>query len=71
MLGADHRGQRLNTLYRENIDETTILDTLDPMFRQYAAERGDAERFGDFLIRSGLVHAHVAPGKALPLELIA
>lgn len=66
MLGADHRGQRLNTLYRENIDETTILDTLDPLLRRYAAERDDAERFGDFLLRTGIV-----AGKALPLELIA
>lgn len=70
MLGADHRGQRLNTLYRENIDETAILDTLDPLFGQYAAERTEAERFGDFLIRSGLVHKNIVAGKALPLELI-
>lgn len=66
MLGGDHRGQRLNTLYRENIDETTILDTLDPLFQQYAAERTDDERFGDFLLRAKIVSS-----KALPLELIA
>ncbi len=73
MLGADHRGQRLNTLYRENIDETAILDTLDPLFRQYAAERTDAERFGDFLMRSGIVvpDTAAAGNKALPMELIA
>ena len=71
MLGADHRGQRLNTLYRENIDEIAILDTLDPLFRQYAAERTDAERFGDFLVRSGIVDCDIVAGKALPLELIA
>ena len=66
MLGGGHRGQRLNTLYRENIDETTILDTLDPLFQQYAAERTDDERFGDFLLRAKIVSS-----KALPLELIA
>ena len=66
MLGADHRGQRLNTLYRENIDETAILDILDPLFGQYAAERIEAERFGDFLLRKNIVSS-----KALPLELIA
>jgi len=66
MLGADHRGQRLNTLYRENIDEAAILDTLDPLFGQYAAERIETERFGDFLLRKNIVSS-----KALPLELIA
>ena len=71
MLGGDHRGQRLNTLYRENIDETTILNTLDPLFQQYAVERTEAERFGDFLLRSGIVDYGIAASKTLPLELIA
>ena len=39
MLGADHRGQRLNVLHRENIDEAAILATLDGLFSRYAAER--------------------------------
>ncbi len=55
MLGADHRGQRLNTLYRENITEAEILEALEPLFTQYAAERQPEERFGDFLHRAGLV----------------
>jgi sulfite reductase (NADPH) hemoprotein beta-component len=71
MLGGDHQGQRLNTLYRENIDETAILDTLDPLFEQYAAERTEAERFGDFVIRKKIVAPYIVAGKALPLELIA
>lgn len=58
MLAADHRGQRLNTLFRENIDEAAILAELDPLFARYAAERADREGFGDFLIRSGLVAAN-------------
>ena len=68
MLGADHRGQRLNTLYRENIDEAGILAALDPLFADYAAAHADGERFGDFLVRTGVIDA---PAKALPLELIA
>jgi sulfite reductase (NADPH) hemoprotein beta-component len=69
MLGADHLGKRLNTLYRENIDERAILDALDPLIARYAAERGEGERFGDFLIRTGVV---VAPtSRTLPLELTA
>lgn len=71
MIGADHRGQRLNTLYRENIDETTILDTLDPLFRRYADEREAGERFGDFLVRGGIVSIDSTGSRALPLELVA
>ena len=66
MLGADHRGQRLNTLHRENIDEPAILAALDPLFARYAAERQTDEYFGDFLVRAGIVAA-----KALNLELVA
>lgn len=71
MIGADHRGQRLNTLYRENIDETTILDTLDPLFRRYAGEREAGERFGDFLVRGGIVSIDSTGSRTLPLELVA
>jgi sulfite reductase (NADPH) hemoprotein beta-component len=51
-LGGDSNGRRLNTLAFENLDETSILDTLDPLFAAYAAERSQGERFGDFLWRS-------------------
>ena len=57
MLGADARGQRLNVLHRENVDESEILATLDPLFARYADEREDREGFGDFLVRSGVVRA--------------
>jgi sulfite reductase (NADPH) hemoprotein beta-component len=67
MLGADHRGQRLNALYRENIDEPAILAALDPLLADYARRRGDGERFGDFLVRSGVV----TPKPAITLELVA
>lgn len=72
MLGADHRGQRLNTLYRENIAEGEILDALDPLFARYAGEREAGEGFGDFLHRSGLVELPPYPThKQIPLELHA
>ena len=66
MLGADHRGERLNTLYRENIDEAAILAALDPLLAQYASGRESGEYFGDFLLRTGAVAS-----KSLPLELVA
>jgi sulfite reductase (NADPH) hemoprotein beta-component len=72
MLGADHRGQRLNTLYRENIAEGEILDALEPLFARYASEREHGEGFGDFLHRSGVVELPPYPThRQIPLELHA
>lgn len=69
-LGADHRGQRVNTLYRENITEAEILDALEPLFASYAAERADGEGFGDFLHRNGTVALPPYPThRQLSLEL--
>lgn len=72
MLGADHRGERLNTLYRENIAEPEILAALDPLLARYAAQREDNERFGDFLIRADLLCAPLAdnkPARAIAISL--
>jgi sulfite reductase (NADPH) hemoprotein beta-component len=71
MLGADHIGRRLNSLYRENIDEAAILAALDPLFARYAAERDPGERFGDFLVRAGIVSLDSTGSRTLPLELVA
>jgi sulfite reductase (NADPH) hemoprotein beta-component len=71
MLGADHRGQRLNTLYRENIDEAAIIETLDTLFARYAAERTAGERFGDFLVGHRIVSIESTGSRTLPLELTA
>ncbi|MEJ2603504.1 MAG: NADPH-dependent assimilatory sulfite reductase hemoprotein subunit [Gammaproteobacteria bacterium] len=56
-LGAAFSGERLNRLYRQNIDEETILDELEPLFARYAAEREHDEHFGDFLVRAGVIRA--------------
>ncbi|MGO4223158.1 assimilatory sulfite reductase (NADPH) hemoprotein subunit [Lysobacter sp. TAF61] len=66
MLGADHRGQRLNTLYRENIVEAQILAELDPLFARYAGERQADEGFGDFLVRTAVI---APPRPPIPLQL--
>ncbi|HEY9112813.1 MAG TPA: NADPH-dependent assimilatory sulfite reductase hemoprotein subunit [Rhodanobacteraceae bacterium] len=55
MLGGDHRGQRMNALYRENITEPAILAALDGLLARFAAERETGEHFGDFLVRTGVV----------------
>ncbi len=54
-LGAGFSGERLNTLYKETLSESQILDELSVLFKRYAQERNDNERFGDFVGRVGIV----------------
>ncbi|WP_088830369.1 assimilatory sulfite reductase (NADPH) hemoprotein subunit [Paenibacillus tyrfis] len=54
-LGGGFSGNRLNKMYRENIDETQILAELRPILNRYAKEREEGEHFGDFVIRAGYV----------------
>ena len=56
-LGGDVRGERLNRLYLENINEERILNELNSIFEGFARERLPEETFGDFVIRSGIVRA--------------
>jgi len=56
-LGAAHNGDRLSKLYRESVDETQAIEILSPMLQSYAKERNDNERFGDYVIRKGIVAA--------------
>ena len=66
MLGADRQGQRLNALYRENIDETAFLAALDALFADYAAGRESDEGFGDFLLRRNVVQ----PARNIAIKVI-
>ena len=54
-LGAGFAGDRLNTLYKEMVGEEEILSLLDPLFERYAKDRNEKERFGDFLLRVGVI----------------
>ena len=54
-LGGAFNGSRLGRLFRENIDEREILETLEPMILRYAGERRPGEHFGDFVVRAGYV----------------
>jgi sulfite reductase (NADPH) hemoprotein beta-component len=56
-LGAGFAGERMNKLYKENIGEQEILDTLKPIFAKFAQDRHPGEHFGDFTIRAGYVKA--------------
>lgn len=50
-LGGDHEGQRLNKIYKEQLDENAILQELDRLLGIYKRERINGEKFGDFSIR--------------------
>lgn len=54
-LGGSFTGDRLSKMYKENIDEDEILQTLQPMFNDYATTREENEKFGDFVIRKGYI----------------
>lgn len=54
-LGGSFKGDRLNKLYKENIGEKEILESLKPILEQYSKEREKDEHFGDFVVRKGIV----------------
>lgn len=62
-LGGGYHGQRLNKLYKSSIKEEEILEIVRGLFKRYATEREDGERFGDFCIRVGVIK-ETTEGKA-------
>lgn len=54
-LGGNFEGSRLNNLYRETIQEEDILKELYPIIKDFAENRMENERFGDFTIRKEYV----------------
>jgi len=56
-LGGSFIGNRLNQLYKENINEADILDELDSIFKDYSLNAKTNEHFGDFVIRQKYVNA--------------
>lgn len=63
MLGGGYYGNRLNKIYRESVNEEEILEIMRPLIKNYALERLDNERFGDFCVRTGVIAA-TTEGKA-------
>ena len=47
-IGGSATGERLNTLYKEDLNENDILENLDILFAQYVREKQENETFGDF-----------------------
>ena len=54
-LGGDNEGERLNKIYKENLDEPAILEQLDGLFATFKKEKEKKESFGDFAIRKSWV----------------
>ena len=59
-LGGAHEGSRLNKLHRRDVDGDEIVAALTPLFESWAKERTDGERFGDYVIRAGVVQETTA-----------
>ena len=59
-LGAAHDGSRLNKLYKEDVKGEDVKTLLSPIISSYAKEREDGEKFGDFVIRKGIIEATTA-----------
>lgn len=50
-LGGDNQGTRLNKIYKESLDEASILNELDLLFYTFKKEKLREEGFGDFSFR--------------------
>lgn len=62
-LGGDGSGRRLAGLYRKNLDETGILETLGALFARYAEQARTDEGFGDFVVRIGVIEPVLNPAE--------
>ena len=48
-----------------------LLAALDPLFASYAAQRTQGERFGDWLLRSGVIASPTTQHRRIPIEVAA
>lgn len=55
-IGGDREGERLNTKYKDSLNEEEILKTLDELFEVYSKERNSGETFGDFSQRKWILN---------------
>ncbi|MFT3902831.1 MAG: assimilatory sulfite reductase (NADPH) hemoprotein subunit [Niabella sp.] len=55
-IGGDRLGQRLNTRFKDSLNESEILSTLDELFDTYVKEKEAGETFGDFSHRKWILN---------------
>ena len=48
-------------MFRENITEPEILDSIDELVGRWAKEREAGEGFGDFTVRAGIIRPVLDP----------
>lgn len=53
--GGNFEGPRIPRLFKENITEPEILEIVEGWVVEWSRNRLDAEGFGDFAIRTGIV----------------
>ena len=54
-LGASHTAMRMNKLYKRDVNGDQIVAALTPLFQSFAEDRQPGEKFGDFVVRTGVV----------------
>ena len=54
-LGGNVAGTRVPKMYKENLNEADILQEIDSLVARWVTERSEAEAFGDFVIRVGII----------------
>ena len=54
-LGSDNQVLRLNKIYKESVDEATILIELEELFVFFTKEKNSHETFGNFALRKIMV----------------
>lgn len=54
-IGADAVGKRLNKLYKENVEEPEILNSLDELLKDFSINKNEKEPFGDYIMRRQIV----------------
>ncbi len=55
-LGGGFIGDRIGGIWKRSVLGNEIAETLRPVLKQYAEERNEGEKFGDFVIRAGIIH---------------
>ena len=55
-LGGGFVGDRIGGIWQRSVKADEIAGLLRPVFERYAKERNEGEKFGDFVIRVGLIH---------------
>ena len=54
-LGADAIGKRLNKIYKQNIEEEEILESIDVLLKDFSGNKNHNEPFGDYVLRKQIV----------------